>query len=479
MLRSIVLVLFMVISGGTQILNEPVRLDPEKEAWLTGDEKNALSLLLTRAQSPDFNQIDCYNLGYLYYLEKNFTQAQAYLQKCLAQRSDFASAHLILAKIFQEKGDLQRAVVQLKTGLQGNADDYKLRLEFARIQQKAGQLDRAEKIFLDLLDDYENKIELRVALAALYRQMKKYDQAKELLDNDLVNNPESSVMIERANIYRAMGELDKARDILIEIYHEYPNSQYLQTYADTLSQVFKVKEIPPPSPMPAYTYKIQPDEALDYKVSYSFITLGWVKMRMKPAEKIGNKLAYPVLFYINSNPGIDFLISLHHVYESYIDSSTMNAIRSRLYTPGATDYLVRTYDFDYENGKFYAHIIYPDGRYDYVEKHLPRRAQDSTSILYFARGVVSNNSGGIMTVVIDEEYKFGNITYLNETEKLNVAGQKTDAVKIFAHANFQGVAGMNGDAWGWFSTDGLFKPLFGQFKIIVGSISISVDDKVK
>jgi len=478
-IRSIIFVLILVISGGTQVLNERVRLDAEKEAWLTRDKENALTLLLARSQSADFSHIDCYNLGYLYYLEKNYTQAQIYLQKCLAQKADFASAYYLQAKIYQENRDLSRAVVQLKTGLQNNSDDYNLRFEFARLQQQLGQLARAEELYLDLIDDFSNKIALRVALASLYRMQKKYDQAKELLDNELANNPESSVMIERANIYQAMGDPEKAREILIQICHEYPNSKELQAYADTLSSVYNVKEIPPSSPLPGYKYNIRPDESLDYKVSYSFMTLGWVKVRMMPADTIDGKLAYPVLFYVNSNPGIDFLISLHHVYESYIDAKTMNAIRSRLYTPGSTDYLVRTYDFDYDHGKFYAHIIYMDGRYDFIEKHLPRRAQDSTSMLYFARGVVSNSSGGIITVVIDEEYKFGYITYLNEPEKLDIGDQSVDAVKIFARADFQGVAGMNGDAWGWFSTDDRYLPLLGKFKIIVGSISVSFDDEAK
>jgi tetratricopeptide (TPR) repeat protein len=456
------------------MLEERVRLSEEKEAWLNRDRDQALKLLLAKTESTAASHVDLYNTGYLYYLDQNFGQAQAYLRKSLALKPDFVYPYFILAKMMQEKDNLTGARLQLETGLKQDSDNYFLRLEYARLLQKTGQLEQAQEVFEDLLDDYESKIEVRVGLANLYRMQKKYKQAEGLLDKDLVNNPESSVMIERANIFRAMGDTIKAGEILLKIFNEYPNSEELMAYKDSLATVYNIRNIPVPAPLPKYKYAIQADESVDYKVTYSFMTLGWVKIRMGAAETIMNKTVYPVIFYVNSNPSFNFLISLHHIYESYIDVRTMNAIQSRLYTPGSDDYLIRTYWFDYDHGKFYAYIIFADGRYHFVEKHLPRRAQDSTSILYFARGVVSNTSGGIITVVIDEEYKFGYITYLNEQEKLTIGDREIDAVKIFAKADFEGVAGMNGDAWGWFLPQDSFLPLQGKFTIIVGSIYISV-----
>ncbi len=475
MIKFYLLLVALVVSVQGQILSEPVRLSEEKEAWLNRDINKALKLLLSKTASSAGNHVDFYNLGYLYYLNDDFGQAQSYLRKSLNLKPDFVYPYYILAKMMQEKNNLAGAREQLETGLKRDKENYFLRLEYARVLQESGQLNQAQKVYEDLLDDYENKIEVRVGLATLYRMQKKYEKAKNLLDKELANNPESTVMIERANIFRAMGDNIKAKEILVQLIREYPNSQELMTYKDTLAAVYDTKNIQDPSPLPTYKFTIQPDESADYKVKYSFVNLGWVKIRMRPAETIQNKLVYPVTFYVNSNPSFDFLISLHHVYESYIDVQTMNAIQSRLYTPGSADYLVRTYWFDYDHGKFYAYIIFADGRYHFVEKYLPRRAQDSTSMLYFARGVVSNNSNGIITVVIDEEYKFGYITYLHEREKLNLGEKEIDAVKIFARADFEGVAGMNGDAWGWFLPQDSYLPLQGKFTIIVGSIYIMLD----
>jgi tetratricopeptide (TPR) repeat protein len=476
-LKKISLFILLTSISYGQILREPVRLSAEVETWLNRDNEKCLQVLLQKSKSPGGNYLDLYNIGYLYYLQKDTTRAASYLQQCIDKNEQYVYANYLLAKMMQENNNLTGAREQLQTGLQHDSDNYHLRLEYAGVLQKQGQLDEAQEVLEDLLDDVKNKIEPQVALAGIYRLQKKYEKAKALLEGKLANNPESAVLIERAHIYQAMGDTEKAAASLLQICQEYPNSRELQMYRDTLSAVFNIKEVPPPSSLPKYTYRIQPDESLDYKVTYSFMTLGWVQVRMGPVETIQNKKAYPVYFYVNSNPSFEFIMSLHNIYESYIDVETMNAVQSRLYTPGSADYLVRTYYFDYDHGKFYAYLIFADGRYHYIEKHLPRRAQDSTSMLYFARGVVSNKSGGIITVVIDEEYKFGYITYLNETEELTVRDRDIEASKIFARADFEGVAGMNGDAWGWFSPGDTYAPLQGKFKIIVGSIYIAVDDE--
>jgi len=239
---------------------------------------------------------------------------------------------------------------------------------------------------------------------------------------------------------------------------------------------YNVENLPEPEPYTSYTYKIDPNEELDYKVSYGPMTLGWLKVRIKKAVMISGKRVYPIIFYVDSNPSYGFLISLHHIYESYIDPETLNAVKSRLYTPGSDTYLVRVYYYNYDTNIFEMYAMTEEGRFQYIQKDLPRKVQDSTSMLYFARALVSDKLSGVTTVVIDEEYKYGSIKYLNETETLTVEGKEIQALKIFARAEFKGVAGMNGHTWGWFSPDKQAKPLKGNVEIILGSISLEVDE---
>jgi hypothetical protein len=244
---------------------------------------------------------------------------------------------------------------------------------------------------------------------------------------------------------------------------------------DTLSIKYGIDDPQIDNAIPEYKFTFQPDESVNYEVAYGFITLGWVKVRAgKPVYMKGKKV-YPVRFFINSNPDFGMLLSLHQIYESYIDAETMNAVRTRMYTPGDSHYLAKIYDFNYDQNMLDIQIVYADGRFGTLKKLLPSKAQDGVSMLYFARGVVSNESGGTTTVVIDEEYKYGYITYLNEMEEIDVADEEVNAIKIFARADFSGIAGMNGDAWGWFAPGPSFLPIQGKVSILIGSITISLD----
>jgi hypothetical protein len=170
------------------------------------------------------------------------------------------------------------------------------------------------------------------------------------------------------------------------------------------------------------------------------------------------------------------IIELHQMYESYIDAETFNAIRTRVYTPGDEYYLAKSYRFRYDQNQLESYIIKADGRFERIVKLLPSKAQDGVSMLYFARGLVSNKETGKTTVVIDEEFKYAYINYLNESEEIEINDEDVNSQKIFARADFKGVAGMNGDAWGWFSEGPNYLPLEGKVSIIVGSITVTLDD---
>jgi tetratricopeptide (TPR) repeat protein len=455
---------------------EVVRFSAEKEAWLNRNINRTIELLFPQAASDTTRVVTLYNLGYLYYLNGNNIQALNFLQRAIGKDAEYPYTYLIIARIYKESGNLLGALTQLRRGLATNSENYDLLLETGSVYYSRGEIDKAEKIFLQLIDSSEEKAAPRIALARIYRQRGEYNKALNILGNEKDIYPESDLLIEKAQIYMASGRAEAARDAYIRLCQEYPNAPEIQSYSDTLKEKFNVENIEPKPVLKKYRYEIQADESLDYTVAYGFITLGWLNIRMLPAEIIDGRIVYPIRFFVNSNPSFDFLISLHHIYESYIDAETMNAIQTRLYTPGSEDYLTRNYFFDYRNSRFFAYIIYSDGRFHRVEKLLPQMAQDGTSMLYFARGLVSNKMNGTTTVVIDEDYKYGYIKYLNEREEIEIGDTEINAIKIFARADFEGVAGMNGDAWGWFTPDDRAVPLMGKIKIILGSISVEMDE---
>ena len=61
-------------------------------------------------------------------------------------------------------------------------------------------------------------------------------------------------------------------------------------------------------------------EDLTYVVKYAFFNLGEVRIKVLEKTKINNTTVYKTIAHIDSYPDLP-IVSLHQIYESYIDSS--------------------------------------------------------------------------------------------------------------------------------------------------------------
>ena len=477
MKKAIILLLILVTVLSAQSKQKVVRLNAETEAWLSGNHQKTLDLLLRIEKSGKANITTLYNIGYLYYLEEDFNTALGYFQKVIDEDDSYTHAYLQMARMRKKVGLIHAAYGDLKMGLEEDEESIELILEMASITNELKQIDKTEQLYQKVLEIEDDNIIALVGLARIKRQQGKYEEAKNLLEGNPSIFPEATILYEKSKLYYAMGRISESKKFLTQIILDYPNSSTWSHIGDTLKIKYNLDSLPLPEPLPSYSYKIDPNEELDYKVSYGPMTLGWLKVRINKPEIIGEKTVYPIIFFVDTNPSYGFIISLHHIYESYINPVTLNAVKSRLYTPGSEDFRVRIYYYSYDINKFETYAMTEEGRFQYIVKDLPRKAQDSTSMLYFARGLVSDKLTGVTAVVIDEEYKYGRIKFLNEIEPITIDGKEIQSQKIFARAEFEGVAGMNGDAWGWFSPDKQAMPLKGNIEIIVGSISLEVDEE--
>jgi len=475
-MKYYILFLFLFISILSAQSNlKLVRLSEVREAWLEGEHDRTLEILLQREADGHLDATDMYNIGYMYFLKEDYKNALLYLQTSVIKDSSFPYSYLQISRIYRNIGNLHAAKDHLERGLDEESDNVDLLLELASNNYAINKRDEAKEIYQDILDDHENIEAAITGLAHINYQEGNLDEAERILQENVNIFPDASILLAKAKVAEAKGAREENKQILTRIVRDYPNSQNWQHIRDTLRIKYNVNHISVDTTIKSYRYKIDPTEELDYKVSYGPMTLGWLKIRIKKPEIIGGKEVYPIIFHVDTNPSYGFILSLHHIYESYIDPVTMNAYKSRLYTPGADNSLVKTYYYNYDENIFTAYVIDNGGHFHLVKKDLPMMVQDGTSMLYFARGLVSNKNSGKTTVVIDEEFKYGSVKFLEETESIESSGKKVDATKIFARAEFKGVAGMNGDAWGWFSQDDQSVPLKGSIEIIVGSITVEVD----
>ena len=464
-----------MISISAQSAEKLVRLTEDKEAWLSGDHQKTLDILLAREKSGDLEINTLYNIGYLYFLQGQFSRSLLYLQTVIVRKPELVYPYLIISRIHQKIGNLYAARDLLERGLDEDSDNVQLLMEIARINTALEDINQAMRYYQNVLDEDEDNIEAISGLAGIYRKKGDFKSALELLADRPNVYAEATILLEKSKLAVAMGNQQEGRHYLEKLLLAYPNSKKWAGLKDTLLTQFNESDLPVPQPLPQYAYQIDVKEELDYKVIYGPMTLGWLKVRIKPPVIFDGKQVYPVIFFVDSNPSYGFIISLHHIYESYIDLETMNAVRSRLYTPGSDGYLVRVYNYDYDQNLFESYLIDGDGLFHFVQKDLPRQVQDATSILFLARGIVSEKLNGTTPVVIDEEFKIGQINFLNESETIEIGDQSYQTVKIFARIDFEGIAGMSGDGWGWFTADSQAKPIKGKFEIIVGSIIIEAD----
>jgi tetratricopeptide (TPR) repeat protein len=432
----------------------------EDEAWMAREYDNAIALI--KAKPPE--TVNLYNLGYLYWQKNDLDTAQNYFHQALKADSSYYYTYLSLAQIHVQKNEVYSAKNILKQGLTKDEDNYHLLLLLGKVYLLLQQSYEAEKIFTVLVEDHEDQFEPRTYLSQIYRNQKKYEQALPLFIIDDSLYPDAYFLQEKALVLESMGNLSAANRIRADLCNDYPNSKELGCTGNS-DQAFQ--------PNHGFKYQIDLDEHLDYKVKYGFITLGWVNVRVAGKKIINGREVFHIIFFVNSNTAFDFLISLHHIYESYVDAYTLAPIQSRLFTPNEKFYKLRTYYYDYSQNHFDAFLVGFDGRFNRVQKPMPKMAHDGMSLLYYARGLVSNQANDTMTVIIDEEYKWTTIEYLNEREEIEIKDEDINAIKIFAQAKFSGIAGMNGDAWGWFSPDRRSEPLEGKIKIILGYITVT------
>jgi Tfp pilus assembly protein PilF len=452
-----------------------VRLSEVREAWLAGDHEKTLEIILSQEADGNLDAKSMYNIGYLYLLKDDYNNALLYLQTAIVKEPSFPYSYLQISRIYKKIGNLYAAQDHLERGLNQDSDNIDLLMEMAGVCLALNETDKAEEYYRDILEEDENNVTAIAGLASIHHQKGNLDAATKVLQENVNVYPEASILLEKAKIAEASGAYEESKRLLTQIVTDYPHSKNWQHIRDTLHTRYNVSEVPIDTTKPGYRYTIDPNEELDYKVTYGPMTLGWLKVRVQKLEEINGKKIYPIVFYVDTNPSYSFILSLHHIYESYIDPVSMNAYKSRLYTPGDENSLAKTYYYDYDENIFTAYIVHTDGHFSLLKKDLPQKVQDGTSMLYFARGLVSNKLSGTTTVVIDEEFKYGTVKFLNETESFESSGNIVDALKIFARAEFKGVAGMNGDAWGWFSSDMQSTPLKGSIEIIVGSITVEVD----
>jgi len=226
-----------------------------------------------------------------------------------------------------------------------------------------------------------------------------------------------------------------------------------------------------------YDSVFQVGEELTYNVSYAFIDIGQVRVKIVDKIQKEGKTTYRAMGYIDSYKGVP-LVDLHTTYESsFSESLYAQWFRARLKVEDQ-QWRKFVYDFDYPSGNVYVEVGLEKSTV--VERRDTLKVntwyQDGLSLFYFARCMVNSITASNVPVVVNEKKASTYLNFKNEmqSQKIDAVDYPIDVVYFDGRADFVGVFGLTGDFEGWFSNDAAHVPVLAKMKVLIGNIRLEL-----
>jgi hypothetical protein len=217
-------------------------------------------------------------------------------------------------------------------------------------------------------------------------------------------------------------------------------------------------------------------EELTYVVSYSFMKLGEVKIRVRDIKTVEGKTYYSTIAYIDSYDGIPF-VNIHQTYESNVSSDNYSLF-FRGINKEKEPFSYTEYYFNYnedkvrvKKGRFSPAKVWTDS-----SGNIDKFYQDGLSIFFYAR----MNSGKELSVdvpcFVTEEKVTTKINFHDEIEEISIEAVDYDieCVRLDGEMDFISIFGLTGYFEGWFSNDEAAIPIVANMKVIIGNIRLEL-----
>lgn len=221
---------------------------------------------------------------------------------------------------------------------------------------------------------------------------------------------------------------------------------------------------------------LQVGEELIYRVSYWFIGLGEIRVRVMDKLQTNTETRYRAEVFVDSYGGNPF-VNLHEVYETEFDSTLYaHHFQGRWMDGDAWKYV--KYDFRYDINK----IFIERGRYDlnlvesYDTVSINRKYQDGLSLFYFARGYVKSRQKTVIPTFIHEKKArtYFNFETNSTDQDIDSVSYPIDVLEFEGEADWVGIFGLTGGFSGKFSNDDASIPIVARMKVIIGSVKVEL-----
>ena len=144
----------------------------------------------------------------------NNREAESLFLKALKQRPDDPLTRFYLGAIYEERGDLDKALDEYLQVLKITPDNMKIAEPLVRVSNKMGMMDRAYKNFSFLKKKDPNNPVVRRALGLIYQQKGRFDLAAMEYKEALRLTPEDiPTLTDLGSVYLEMNALPQAEEI--------------------------------------------------------------------------------------------------------------------------------------------------------------------------------------------------------------------------------------------------------------------------
>jgi hypothetical protein len=224
-------------------------------------------------------------------------------------------------------------------------------------------------------------------------------------------------------------------------------------------------------------------EELVYEVSWTFFSLGKIRVLTLPPSSPPEGIAYRSVAYSDSYdlPFVDF-----HAFSTSDMDSILYSKGASLFEKKDDNWFRQIYHFDpttrlYVTENSFVNTIdaQPTRPSTFDTLQLPYdRYQDGTSILYFARAHAHDQRAIAVPTLVRGKAGRTNFYFPAEStsERIDAVQYPIRVKELEGKAEFEGIFGLTGDFTGWFTDDDAAVPVKARMKVLLGSITLELKE---
>ena len=223
-------------------------------------------------------------------------------------------------------------------------------------------------------------------------------------------------------------------------------------------------------------FKWSPGEQLTYKVSWSFINLGELKIQLfdNPSKEIPGK--YYCRLFVDSNPLL-FFVNMHSLFQSYISEDFKPSLHQAYESIDNVNYFTQ-HLFNYKDSTINLTMtsVKDSSKVIYKQYPLHNKYYDALSLVYYARSMADHIGIDTLNSFFGEEIGKVAINYHGVQDEIFSEYEKDYDKMYYLDGTFlmKGVAGLTGPYKGWFVGSERRIPVKADLKVFLGNVVVKL-----